>query len=86
MEDNFPLNCVTSNILFFLKLRRAVWAASCFDGDGAEAMGALFGGGLCRCGCRFCCQAVHSFDHQEDHKGNDQEIDDILDKGSIRQN
>ena len=57
-------------------------AAHSLDGDLTLAVGAHLGGGLLRLGGRFglFVQGVDKLDHNEQHKGNDEEVDDGVDE------
>src|SRR5215510_8168060 len=64
-----------------LELGCAIWAAFGFDRDCGKAVWAFFGS-------RFCCRGrllgcVDCPHHQKDHKGNNDEVNDILDKVAI---
>src|SRR5688572_4356682 len=63
--------------LYLLQFRRTVRTAGGFEGNGREAKGAF----LC-CGRRrlLSFQSVHRAHNQEDNEGNDQKIDNVLDK------
>ena len=58
-----------------LQLGGAVGAAHSLDGDFALAVGTHLGGGLLRLG-GLSVQGVDKLDHNEQHKGNDEEVDD----------
>ena len=54
-------------------------AAHSLDGNLTLAVGAHLGGGLLRLG-RLSVQRVDKLDHNEQHKGNDEEVDDGVDE------
>lgn len=78
LRDLFIGLCLYITLLQF---RGAIRAAGCFDGNGAEAMRAFLGGGCCGRGSLF--GRICGFDDEEDHKGDDQEVDNVLNEIAI---
>ena len=64
------------------QLAGAMGAAHSLDGNLTLAVGAHLGGGLLRCdGCLgLFMQGVDKLDHNEQHKGHDEEVDDGVDE------